>query len=168
MQMKTRIASALPYRPALLVLDEPLSGLDPLVRDEVLEGLLSNSEETTILISSHELAEIEACATHLAFMDKGLVVIQDSMEDLAARFRDVTAGFASQPERTASLPASWLTPKWSGRTLRFTCSAYTNDEDLGRTLTSLFGPLAHFSAEPMSLRETSKALIRAYRKEASQ
>jgi ABC-2 type transport system ATP-binding protein len=167
MQMKARIASVLPYRPALLLLDEPLSGLDPLVRDEVLEGLLSNAEDTTILLSSHELAEIEGCATHIAFMDKGRLVIQDSMEDLAARFRDVTAGFADEPKHAAGLSKSWLTPEWRGRTLHFTCSDYRGDDDLSRALTSLFGPLAHLSTEPMSLRETSKALIRAYRGEAS-
>jgi len=167
MRIKAALAATLPYRPALLVLDEPLSGLDPLVRDEVLEGLLANADGTTILISSHELTEIEGCATHIAFMDKGRLVIQDSLEDLAARFRNVTAGFTEDPKHAASLPESWLTPEWTGRTLRFTSAAYTGDDDLGRTLTSLLGPLAHLSTEPMSLRETSKVLIRAYRREAS-
>lgn len=165
MRMKVRLAAALPYRPALLILDEPLSGLDPLVRDEVMEGLLANSDETTTLISSHELAEIEGCASHVAFMDKGRLVIQDSMDDLAARFRDVTAGFVIEPKTTTRLPDSWLTPQWTGRTLRFITTAYTSEEELTRTITSLFGPLAHLSTEPMSLRDTSKALIRAYRKD---
>ena len=97
MQMKARIAGVLPYRPALLVLDEPLSGLDPLARDEVLEGLLANAEETTILLSSHELTEIEGCATHLAFMDQGRLLVDDSVEELSGRFRDVTAGFVNDP-----------------------------------------------------------------------
>ncbi len=167
MRVKAAVAAALPYRPALLVLDEPLSGLDPLVRDEVLEGLLANADGSTILISSHELTEIEGCATHIAFMDKGRLVVQDSLEELSARFRSVTAGFTEDPKRAASLPDSWLTPEWTGRTLRFTYAAYVGDEDLRRTLTSLLGPLAHLSTEPMSLRETSKALIHAHRKEAS-
>ncbi|HEX5047801.1 MAG TPA: ABC transporter ATP-binding protein [Gammaproteobacteria bacterium] len=167
MRMKVRLAAALPHRPALLVLDEPLSGLDVLVRDEVMGGLLAHSADTTVLISSHELAEIEGCATHIAFMDKGRLVIQDSLEDVATRFREVTAGFVSDPKVPARLPEKWLTPEWSGRTLRFTTIAYAGDEELGRALASLVGPLAHLSAEPMSLRDTSKALIRAYRKEAA-
>jgi ABC-2 type transport system ATP-binding protein len=166
MRMKVCIASAMPSRPALLVLDEPLSGLDALVRDEVLGGVLAHADDTTILISSHELAEIESFATHVAFMDKGRLAIQDSLENLSARSRDVTAGFVGDPNTAISLPDAWLTPTWSGRTLRFATTAYRSDEDLKGALASLLGPLAHLSVEPMSLRDTSKALIRAYRKDA--
>lgn len=62
---------ALPYRPKLLILDEPFSGLDPLVRDEFMEGLLEQAGEMTILISSHELGEIDGVATNVAFLDEG-------------------------------------------------------------------------------------------------
>ena len=72
MRMKMALACALPFRPKLLVLDEPFSGLDPLVRDEFMEGMLRQADETTVLISSHELTEIEGVATHIAFMDKVL------------------------------------------------------------------------------------------------
>jgi ABC-2 type transport system ATP-binding protein len=168
MRLKVCLAAALPHRPALLVLDEPLGGLDVLVRDEVMGGLLANSGDTTVLISSHELAEIERCATHIAFMDKGRLVLQDSLDDVTARFREVTAGFAGDPQPPKKLPEKWLAPEWSGRTLRFTTSAYAGDEELGQMLASLVGPLAHLSTEPLSLRDASKALIRAYRKEAAQ
>jgi ABC-2 type transport system ATP-binding protein len=166
MRIKVCIASAMPFRPSLLLLDEPLSGLDALVRDEVMGGVLAHAEDTTILISSHELAELESCATHIAFMDKGRLAIQDSLENLSARSRDVTAGFAGEPNTSVRLPETWLTPTWSGRTLRFATTTYTTGEDLKGALVSLIGPLAHLSAEPMSLRDTSKALIRAYRKDA--
>lgn len=53
--MKAALVSSLAYRPELIVLDEPFSGLDPLVRDELSEGLLACAEESTILISSHDL-----------------------------------------------------------------------------------------------------------------
>jgi ABC-2 type transport system ATP-binding protein len=167
MRMKACLAAVLPYRPALLVLDEPLSGLDPLVRDEVMEGLLANIGETTILLSSHELAEIEGCATHIAFMDKGRLAFQDSMESLGQRFRDVVAVFDDEPKPDAKLPETWLTPKWVGRSLHFTTTAFAGDEELKRALNGRFGPLAHLATQPMSLRETSKALMRAYRKEAA-
>ena len=71
MRMKAMLAAHFRFRPELLILDEPLSGLDPLVRDEVMEGLLRQAEDTTVLISSHELSEIEGAATHMAFMDRG-------------------------------------------------------------------------------------------------
>jgi ABC-2 type transport system ATP-binding protein len=71
MRMKMALACALPYRPELLVLDEPFSGLDPLVRDEFMEQLLRQAGEMTVLISSHELGEIDGVATHVAFLDEG-------------------------------------------------------------------------------------------------
>jgi ABC-2 type transport system ATP-binding protein len=71
MRMKMALACALPFRPKLLILDEPFSGLDPLVRDEFMEGLLEQAGEMTVLISSHELAEIEGVTTHVAFIEEG-------------------------------------------------------------------------------------------------
>ena len=67
MRMKAALASSLAYRPKLLVLDEPFTGLDPLVRDEFIEGLVGIAQDTTMLISSHDLAEIESFATHIGF-----------------------------------------------------------------------------------------------------
>ena len=79
----------LPYRPKLLVLDEPFSGLDPLVRDEFMEGLLNQAGEMTVLLSSHELGEIDGVATHVAFLDEGKLLFQESMSALMGRFREV-------------------------------------------------------------------------------
>ncbi|HEY3841104.1 MAG TPA: ABC transporter ATP-binding protein, partial [Bryobacteraceae bacterium] len=56
MRMKAALASSLAYRPSLLVLDEPFSGLDPVVREDLIEGIIESAQETTILVSSHDLA----------------------------------------------------------------------------------------------------------------
>ncbi len=79
MRLKMALACALPFRPKLLVLDEPFSGLDPLVRDEFMEGLMRRTGAMTILISSHELAEIEDLTTHVAFLDRGKLLFQEAM-----------------------------------------------------------------------------------------
>ena len=71
MRMKAAFASSLAYRPSLIVLDEPFSGLDPLVRDELIEGLLDRAPETTIFLSSHDLAEIESFSSHVGFLEEG-------------------------------------------------------------------------------------------------
>ena len=89
MRMKALLVGALAYRPKLLVLDEPLSGLDTLVRDEVVNGLLQQAADTTILISSHELSEIESFTTHVAFMQDGRLLLQEAIDDLRLRFREV-------------------------------------------------------------------------------
>ena len=70
-------------------------------------------------------------------MDKGRLVLQDSLDDLSARSRDVTAGFAGQPDTSTRLPDGWLTPTWSGRTLRFATTAYRSDDDLKGALDTL-------------------------------
>ncbi len=76
------LACALPFRPKLLVLDEPFSGLDPLVRDEFMESLIQQAGEMTVLISSHELQEIDHFATHVGFLDEGKLVFEESVSDL--------------------------------------------------------------------------------------
>ena len=89
MRIKMALACALPYRPKLLVLDEPFSGLDPLVREEFMSELLAQAGEMTVLISTHELGEIEGVASHVGFLDEGRVLFEEAMENLTARFREV-------------------------------------------------------------------------------
>ena len=108
MRMKMALACALPFRPKLLVLDEPFSGLDPLVRDEFMEGMLRQADETTVLISSHELSEIEGVATHIAFMDEGRLMFEESMSDLTARFREVRVTGSTVMQSKPRAPSEWL------------------------------------------------------------
>ena len=89
MRMKMALACALPFRPKLLVLDEPLSGLDPLARDELIGGFMGQAHETTILISSHELDEVERFATHVAFLHEGRLLFQGSVAALAEHARSL-------------------------------------------------------------------------------
>src|SRR5882757_6370252 len=71
MKMKLALAGALAFHPKLIVLDEPFGGLDALVRDQLIEGLLERAEESTIFISSHDLAEIESFASHVGYLESG-------------------------------------------------------------------------------------------------
>lgn len=84
MRMKMALACALPFRPKLLILDEPFSGLDALVREELATGFLQRAGETTIFLSSHELDEVERLATHVAFIDAGRLLFQGSIASLSA------------------------------------------------------------------------------------
>ncbi len=163
MRMKTVLTAALSYRPKLLILDEPLSGLDTLVRDEVVEGLLEQADETTILISSHELAELENFTTHIAFMDKGRLMFQESIESLRNRFREVSVTLSEQKTLPDNYPASWLAPEISGHALRLVESDYRDRDRMYRSLAKHFGAV-QFDEAPMSLREISKTLIREARK----
>ncbi len=162
MRMKMALACALPYRPKLLILDEPFSGLDPLVRDEFMEGLLQQAGEMTILVSSHELSEIEGVATHVAFLDEGKLMFQETMSDLTARFRDVRVTL----DRTASLPGrtpmEWLNVRTSGNVLMFVDSRFSEDH-LSAGLATLNGSVRSVDTQPMALRSIFTALARAAR-----
>jgi ABC-2 type transport system ATP-binding protein len=82
MRLKMALACALPFRPKLLVLDEPLSGLDALARDEIIGGFLQQAGRMSILISSHELDEVERFATHVAFLHEGRLLFQGTVAAL--------------------------------------------------------------------------------------
>lgn len=159
MRMKTVLIAGLAFRPRLLILDEPLSGMDTLTRDEVVDGLLEQAGETTILISSHELSEIESFTSHIAFMDKGTLSFQESIESLHGRFREVYVTLSAQKDLPTSCPTSWMSPQIEGHLLRFIESDFQGEDALRQQLIQHFGAV-QVEAEPMNLREISKVLIR--------
>ena len=73
---------ALAYRPDLLVLDEPSSGLDPIVRRDILGAIIRTiaDEGRTVLFSSHLLEEVEQVADHVTMIDKGRIVLSAPLE----------------------------------------------------------------------------------------
>lgn len=84
MKMKLSIAIALSHQSKLLILDEATSGLDPIVRDEILDIFLEfiQDEERTILLSSHIISDIEKIADYVTFIHKGRIVFSESKDDL--------------------------------------------------------------------------------------
>jgi ABC-2 type transport system ATP-binding protein len=166
MRMKALLVGALAYRPKLLVLDEPLSGLDTLVRDEVVNGLLQQAGDTTILISSHELAEIESFTTHVAFMQNGRLLLQEAIESLQARFREVHVTLSAVKELPEPLPHGWLLPTVNGHRLRFVATHYEGDALLYPELTRHFGAV-RMECEPMSLRAVANALMQQRKRDVA-
>jgi ABC-2 type transport system ATP-binding protein len=80
---KVGLALALAIEPEVLILDEPTSGLDLLVRREFLSSMVGLAGQgRTILISSHQVAEIERIASHVAFLSHGKVLLTAPMEEL--------------------------------------------------------------------------------------
>jgi ABC-2 type transport system ATP-binding protein len=88
MQQRLCLAHALVHDPAVLILDEPASGLDPRARVELRELLRElRSLGKTILISSHILPELEELCTSLAIIDGGRLLAQGSLAEIEARLR---------------------------------------------------------------------------------
>jgi ABC-2 type transport system ATP-binding protein len=96
MRLKMALACALPHRPRLLILDEPLSGLDALARDEIIDGFLTEAGKMSVLISSHELDEVERFATHVAFLHEGRLLFQGSVAALGEHARPLLENSAER------------------------------------------------------------------------
>jgi ABC-2 type transport system ATP-binding protein len=97
---------ALSYRPDLLVLDEPSSGLDPVVRRDILGAVIRTvaDEGRTVLFSSHLLDEVDRVADRVCMLHAGQVVLDDTLDAIKQRYQRCTVRFA-QPVPSAPLLA---------------------------------------------------------------
>lgn len=88
MRMKLSMTVALSHKAEILILDEATSGLDPIVRDEILDFLLDfiQDENHTILISSHILSDLEKVADYIAFINDGKVLFIESKDELKENY----------------------------------------------------------------------------------
>ncbi len=114
---------ALAYRPPLLVLDEPSSGLDPIVRRDILGAIVRTiaDEGRTVLFSSHLLAEVERVCDRVAMIRNGRVLFCDSLEDVKRSHVRLTLRF-DQPRTAPPTLDGALT--WHGSGLEWT-TVYT-------------------------------------------
>lgn len=87
MKQRLGIAQAMIHKPKLLILDEPVSSLDPVGRRDVLDLLKALQEETTILFSTHILSDAEEISDYLVVMNEGHVVEQGKVQDLATKYQ---------------------------------------------------------------------------------
>jgi len=99
MRSKLMLLLAVARGAELLILDEPTDGLDPAALEEVLRELvtLSASEGVTIFFSSHQLAEVEQIADHIAIVDHGRSIVSGSLDDLKARYQRLRVVFERVP-----------------------------------------------------------------------
>jgi ABC-2 type transport system ATP-binding protein len=166
MRMKVSLASSLAYRPRLLLMDEPFSALDSLTRDELIEGLLANVEGVSILISSHDLSEIETFASHIGYLERGRLQFSEEMTSLTERFREVEITVDRAPRAPAfDWPASWLNTEQSGSLVRFVETRFERERTM-REVGRLFQNVKHVAIKAMPLRSIFVTLAKASRKAA--
>jgi ABC-2 type transport system ATP-binding protein len=86
MRAKVSLALALASDPSLLILDEPTSGLDVLVRRDFLESMVDLAGAgRTVVLSSHQISEVERVASHVALLHKGKLILAEPLDELKAR-----------------------------------------------------------------------------------
>jgi ABC-2 type transport system ATP-binding protein len=192
MLMKAALASILAFNPSLILLDEPFSGLDPLVRDELIEALMSRvnprslaanealsqtyAPRPTILISSHDLAEVESFATHIGFLHQGHLLFAEEMSSLTARFREVTMTLpapapgdpAAVLTLTGTVPESWLLLEHTLTAARFV-HIHADTEPVAEQISAVFPTSSApvIQSVPMTLRGIFLALAKSGRTPAT-
>jgi ABC-2 type transport system ATP-binding protein len=157
MRMKTALVSSLAYKPRLLVLDEPFSGLDVLVRDELTETILER--ETTVFIASHDLSDLESFASHVAYLSDGRILFAEEIASLMQRFREVEVMVEGSTELPSFLPATWLSLERLPTVIRFTDSQFRDEARIAE----LFPKVRDVQVRPMSLRSIFIALAKGVR-----
>jgi ABC-2 type transport system ATP-binding protein len=163
MRMKAALAGSLAYHPKLIVLDEPFTGLDPLVRDELIAGMLERAEEATVLISSHDLAEIESFASHVGYLDRGRLKFSEEMTILADRFREVDLTLAAPASLPQHLPDTWMQASASATAVQFIESRF-DQERTSAEIRQVFGEARNVEFTPMSLRSIFLAMAKTGRR----
>lgn len=96
MKMKLSIAVAFAHHPQLLILDEATSGLDPIVRDDILDMFLEfvQDEEHSILVSSHITSDLEKVADYIVFIHAGKVIFCEPKDELLESYGIIKCGAA--------------------------------------------------------------------------
>jgi len=117
MKAKVALSLAMAHNPSLLVLDEPTSGLDPMVRREFLESMVDVAAEgRTVLLSSHQILEVERVADSVAIIKQGKLELFESLESLKQRVSELTITLKNGRPDLPHIPGWVISQKKQGLT----------------------------------------------------
>ena len=157
MLAKLGLLLAVSHEPELLILDEPLSGLDPIVRDEFIDGVLKTicQRDTTVIFSSHTIGDIQRLANQVGVLFAGRLLVNGSVNeilDAAKQIRVVT----TIEGQLNSVPNSTIYQKVRGREVLLTVSDFSPVmvERLRQE-----NELEHVSVDGVNLEDFFKACI---------
>jgi ABC-2 type transport system ATP-binding protein len=161
MKMKAALLASLAFRPELIVLDEPFSGLDPVVREDFSRGLLSSVSESewTVFLSSQDVEEVERLCDWVGIMAPGRLLTSEPMDTLLGRFQRLEITLPTD----APGPIDWgegiLQVEQSGPTFSLVHQRFAGDATLA-ALRQKLPTGSTIEQTPMTLREIYLALAR--------
>ena len=119
MRTKLALLIALSTGAELLILDEPTSGLDPAATEQVLKILVKQAgrDGTTVLFSSHQLADVEQIADRIAIVDRGRVVVDGALDEVRARYKRIQLVFDGDAPDAAFKTRGVVATRKQGRVL---------------------------------------------------
>jgi ABC-2 type transport system ATP-binding protein len=134
----------------LLILDEPTAGLDPAMAEDVLQALVGHvaNQEMTVFFSSHQIAEIDQIADHVAIIDRGRAVLSGSLDDLRGRYQRVELVFAGDAPRVEPKSPGVVRVQRQGRVL----TVLTSNREALAAEARAWSPVS-VDASPATLKE---------------
>ena len=152
MQQKAQIIAAIVHRPELLIIDEPFTGLDP-VNTRLVKALMRDLREqgTTILMSTHQMNQVEALCDRILLIDGGRSVLYGALDEIRRRY----AGGALLVRAAGELPsvAGTVREPGSNGAVRLTLQEGTRPQDVLERLVALRVPIERFEVALPSLDE---------------
>jgi ABC-type multidrug transport system ATPase subunit len=119
MRAKVSLSLAMAHKPELLILDEPTSGLDPMVRREFLESMVDVAAQgRTVLLASHQIAEVERVADVVAILQEGKLVLVERLEDMKSHVCELTVTLRNGSPDLPPVPGTVLHRELKGRQWR--------------------------------------------------
>jgi ABC-2 type transport system ATP-binding protein len=143
----------------LLILDEPMEGLDPAANEDVLRELveLSAAEGTTVFFSSHQIADVEQISDHICIINHGASLVSGALDDMKGRCRKIQITFPDNPPPSIQWAEGAIQIRQEGRMISML--AFKNVDAILAQGRSFPGALAE--SFPLTLKEVFLAYIRS-------
>ena len=134
----------------LLILDEPTSGLDPAMAEDVLQALVAHvaGEAMTVFFSSHQIAEVDQIADHIAIVDRGRLVLAGAHDDMREKYQRVQLVFAGDASKVELRSPGVVRVNREGRVL----TVLTRDREALMTEVRVLAP-ASIDWSPVTLKD---------------
>ncbi len=161
MVVKLSLLLAVSHEPKLLILDEPMAGLDPLIREEFMEGILASlvTGGVTVLLSSHTLSDVQRLSDTVGIINEGRMLVQCSIDELLSRTKRIRLALEgdSPPD---GLTEMGIFARTDGRECVLTVGDYS-DDTVGRLIE--FDGVEVIEVSDISLEEAFKDHIKGRR-----